>query len=197
MHKPFSEACENNKRPILGALREVFANPGRVLEIGSGTGQHAVFFAAELPHIAWQPSDREANLPGIGLWAEAFPGTNLAAAVALDVDADTWPAGPWQGVFSANTAHILAWPQVARMVHKVGELLTVGGHFALYGPFNYQGEYTSEGNRNFDRYLQQSDPKQGIRNVEELHTLAHTAGLTLASDYAMPANNRLLVWVKT
>ena len=141
--KPFAESCEQNRQPILQVLQIVFARTMKVLEIGSGTGQHAVYFAAALPHLFWQTSDRAENHPGINLWIEEAALPNVGRPVDLDV-AGSWPGQDYDGVFSANTAHIMSWPEVELFFDGVGRVLQSRGQFALYGPFNYGGRYTSE-----------------------------------------------------
>ena len=185
--KPFSEASERNRAPILAVLKRVFKDRKRVLEIGSGTGQHAAYFAAELPHLIWQASDVAEHLAGIREWI-ADP-----APIELDVD-KPWPAIKADAVYSANTCHIMSWAQVQRMFEGVGRLLPPRGVFALYGPFNYHGRHTSESNARFDAMLRARDPGSGIRDFEAIDSLAVLAGLALEEDNAMPANNRLLVW---
>jgi SAM-dependent methyltransferase len=184
--KPFSEACERNRDPILAVLRRVFADCRRVLEIGSGTGQHAAYFSSALPHLVWQASDVAANLPGIREWV-ADP-----APLELDIDGP-FPALHADAAFSANTCHIMSWPQVQRLFAGVGAMLPLGGVFALYGPFNYGGKHTSESNARFDAMLRHRDPASGLRDAEAVVALAARQGLALAEDNAMPANNRLLV----
>jgi SAM-dependent methyltransferase len=185
--KPYSEACERNREPILAILKRVFADRKRVLEIGSGTGQHAAYFAPELPHLVWQASDVAENLPGIREWMSD------PAPIELDVDKD-WPEVSADAVYSANTCHIMSWPQVERMFAGVGRVLPPGGVFALYGPFNYHGKHTSESNARFDAMLRRNDPASGLRDFDEVSSLAEAAHLRLEEDSAMPANNRLLVW---
>ena len=183
--KPFSEASERNRGPILAILRRVFNDRKRVLEIGSGTGQHAAYFSAELPHLVWQASDVAEHLPGIRQWV------SNPAPIELDVD-KPWPEVQADAVFSANTCHIMSWPQVERMFEGIGSLQPEV--LALYGPFNYDGRHTSESNARFDAMLRARDPLSGIRDFEKVNALAQAAGLALAEDNAMPANNRLLVW---
>jgi len=183
--KPFSEAAERNRAPILAILKRVFRDRKRVLEIGSGTGQHAAYFAPELPHLVWQASDVAENLPEIREWV------STPAPLELDVDKD-WPELEVDAVFSANTCHILSWPQVERMFEMIGQIESLKT-FCLYGPFNYEGRYTSESNARFDAMLRRNDPASGLRDFEKIVTLARTAGLILQEDNAMPANNRLLV----
>jgi hypothetical protein len=186
--KPFSQASERNRGPILAILKRVFKDRTHVLEIGSGTGQHAAYFAAALPHLVWQASDVAENLPGIREWISTPP------PLELDVD-KKWPALDVDAVFTANTCHIMSWPQVERMFAGIGKirgLKTVG----LYGPFNYGGKHTSESNQRFDAMLRRNDPASGLRDFEEINRLAAGAGLVLEEDNAMPANNRLLVWRK-
>jgi len=185
--RSFSEASERNREPILAVLRRVFADRRRVLEIGSGTGQHAAYFAPELPHLVWQPSDVAANLPGIREW--------VAAPTPLELDVEQpFPAVDADAVFSANTSHIMSWLQVGKMFAGIGALLPHGGVFALYGPFNYGGRHTSESNARFDAMLRNRDPASGLRDAEAIVALGARHGLALAEDNAMPANNRLLVF---
>lgn len=192
--RPFSQACENNKAPILAVLREAFADVGDVLEIGSGTGQHAAHFAAAMPWLVWRPSDRGHYLPGIRAWCAHAGLPNLREPVELDVVQAHWPLSVVDAVFAANTAHIMSWPQVESFVAGVGRILQPGGIFCLYGPFNYGGRYTSASNAEFDALLRRRDPESGLRGVEAIHRLAAAAGLAPQADHAMPANNRLLVW---
>lgn len=194
MEKPFSQACENNKAPILAILREAFAASALVLEIGSGTGQHAVHFAAHLPWLIWQPSDRAEHMPGIRLWRDGAALSNLRVPLVLDVEQVEWPDCAADAVFSANTSHIMSWPQVERCFAGVARLLPVGGVFCLYGPFKYGGQYTSDSNAQFDAWLRQRDPASGLRDSEAIQGLAAAVGLAGVADHAMPANNRLLVW---
>lgn len=195
--KPFAESSEQNKTAILPVLRDVFADTRRVLEIGSGTGQHAVFFAGELPQLQWYASDVADNLPGITLWLGEYAGDNLHGPFALDVTQPDWPISQVDGVFSANTAHIMHWHMVQAMFAGVGRLLSEGGCFCLYGPFNYHGEYTSDSNARFDDWLKARDPGSGIRDIDDLSSLARASGLQLLQDHPMPVNNRTLVWQKS
>jgi SAM-dependent methyltransferase len=194
--KPFSEASERNRDPILVVLRQWFMGPGAVLEIGSGTGQHAVHFAGHMKHLEWQPTDREENLPGIRMWTEEAKLANLNAPRALDVRDDRWIDGQVRYVFTANTAHIMSWPEVEAMFAGIGRVLRPGGIFCLYGPVNRDGQFTSESNRAFDASLKERDPSMGIRDDRALKALGEEAGLVFAGDHSMPAKNRLLVWTK-
>jgi cyclopropane fatty-acyl-phospholipid synthase-like methyltransferase len=194
-HKPYSPACDENKAPILSVLRPLLADRQRVLEIGSGTGQHAVHFAAAMPHLCWQCSDVEAHLPGIQAWLGEAALANLPAAIPLDVDSD-WPERRFDAAYSANTAHILSLRQVERMFIGVGHLLPAGAPFALYGPFSDDGRHTSASNAQFDRYLRQHDPLSGVRDLSDLRRFADAAGLVLEDDRPMPVNNRTLIWRK-
>jgi cyclopropane fatty-acyl-phospholipid synthase-like methyltransferase len=191
--KPFSEACEQNKIPILNELVRLFADVKRVLEIGSGTGQHAVFFAQAMPHLYWQTSDRPNNHAGIRAWLEESALPNTGWPIDLDVTG-AWPRQSYDGVFSANTTHIMSWPEVQGLFRGVGRVLRSGGCFVVYGPFNFGGAYTSESNQRFDQWLRQRDPQSGIRNFEDLDGLAVKQGLWFQEDIQMPVNNRLLVW---
>lgn len=195
--KPYADACDRNREPILHVLQERFVAPGSVLEIGSGTGQHAVYFAQHLPHLEWIASDRKENLPGIEAWMREYPSTNLRGPLELDVTDASWPVQEVSYVFSANTAHIMHWPMVEKMFEGVGRILIGGGVFCLYGPFNRDGEFTSESNRAFDAALKTRDPGMGIRDDSALKDLALRHGLSFLAQHAMPANNRILVWTKS
>ncbi|HCK79935.1 MAG TPA: DUF938 domain-containing protein [Candidatus Competibacter sp.] len=194
--KPYSEACEQNKGPILDVLRRYFTLPGFILEIGGGTGQHAVHFARALPHLDWQTTDLAGALAGIQLWFDEAGLPNLRPPLALNVRQEVWPVTRADGVFSANTAHIMSWKGVECLFRGVGWLLATGGVFCLYGPFNYGGQYTSPSNAQFDRWLRARDPESGVRDFDDLDRLAETEGLRLLADCPMPVNNRTLVWVR-
>lgn len=192
--KPFSESCVQNRDPILAILRPLFADRRHVLEIGSGTGQHAVYFAADLPHLVWQTADVPQHHPGIQAWLEEAAVPNVLPPLALDVNDTAWRSGRYDAVFSANTLHIMGWPEVERFFAGVGAVLEAGGILAVYGPFNYGGRYTSESNARFDAWLKARDPASGVRDFEAVDALARSQGLVLQQDIAMPANNRTLVW---
>jgi len=193
--KPFSEACERNREPILAELKRIFADRKRALEIGSGTGQHATYFAAALPHLVWQPSDVAEHLPGIRQWVTEAGAANLRMPLELDVER-AWPDTAADAVFSANTCHIMSWPQVERMFGGIGRLLPAGGVFALYGPFNYGGRHSAESNARFDAMLRERDPQSGVRDAEAIAAIAQREYLARQEDIAMPANNRLLIFRK-
>lgn len=191
---PFSEACERNKDPILQILRTAFAGCTRVLEIGSGTGQHAVHFARNLPHLEWQPSDLPDSQPGLIARIEQEGPPNLRMPLELDVRQRPWPIAPVDAIFTANTLHIMDWDSVRQFFLGVGEALLDGGVLCIYGPFRYGGQYTSASNATFDQYLRSRDPLSGIRDFEAVDRLAGAQGLVLLADHAMPANNQALVW---
>ena len=191
--KPFSQACENNREPILAILRDAFADRSHVLEIGSGTGQHAVHFAAALPHLTWHTSDLAEHHAGIRLWLAEARLANVTGPVELDVRREPWPVpAGLDAVFTANTLHIMAIEGVEALFAGLGRHLPAGGCACIYGPFNYGGRYTSDSNARFDDWLHARDPASGIRDFEAVTALAAAAGLVLAADHAMPANNRLL-----
>ena len=194
---PFSQACDNNREPILAVLRDAFASRRHVLEIGSGTGQHSVYFAPQLPQLVWQTSELPEHHAGIRAWHAAHPAPNLRAPLSLDLRDAAWPAtadGTIDAVFTANTLHIVSWPLVQRFFELVGSHLPAGGVLAVYGPFNYGGQFTSDSNRAFDAWLRQRDAASGIRHIEDITALAAQHGLQLLHDHAMPANNRTLVF---
>lgn len=194
IQKPFSQACENNKAPILNVLRQVFAEPVDILEIGSGTGQHAVYLGAHLPHLNWQPSDRKQYLGGCNLWIKEAGLANVREPVELDVLHTPWPVSICGGAFAANTAHIMHWPAVEAMFTGISKMLARNGRFCLYGPFKYGGQHTSESNACFDEDLRCRDAGMGIRDLDDLCRLAKDNQLELEADHPMPANNRTLAW---
>lgn len=195
--KPFSQACENNKGPILAVLREVFTRPVTVWEIGSGTGQHACFFAEQLTHLTWQPTDRAENLAGIQLWLDEAKLPNLKPPVALNVNEKVWPCAMIDALFSANTLHIMSEAEIEILFRRLGDLLNPNAWVCIYGPFNYAGQFTSESNAHFEQWLKSQNPLSGIRDFEWICQLAQAIGLNLLADHAMPANNRLLVLQKS
>lgn len=210
--KPFADACERNREPILSVLREGFADRRHVLEVGSGTGQHAVHFAATMPWLVWQCTDRREHLAGIRAWLDEAALSNTPPPLALDVT-DNWttalalapphsaelPAtrtdtAAFDAAFSANTLHIMGWPEVEAFFAGLDGALGDDATVVVYGPFNDDGDYTSDSNREFDGWLRARDPRSGIRDVEAVDALARDIGLRLDDDVAMPANNRCLVW---
>lgn len=195
MTKPFSQACENNKAPILAVLEAVFSKATRVLEIGSGTGQHAVHFAAGLPHLHWQTSDVPAHHEGINAWLNDAALPNLLPPVALQVGKDVFPASGYDAVYSANTAHIMFADEVALMMAGIAELLPAGGMFCQYGPFIYQGRFSSASNQAFHQSLLQRG-LGGYKSIEDLQRWAGPS-LVLGDIFDMPANNLCLIWTKS
>lgn len=190
----FSEACERNKAPILAELRSALARATRVLEIGSGTGQHAVHFARGLPHLAWQPTDVPAQLAALAERVRREGTPNLLAPLALDVRDDAWPAGPFDAIFTANTLHILSWPDVEQLFRGIGRALGPGSVLCVYGPFRYRGAFTSDSNARFDAELRARNPASGIRDFEAVAALASAVRLSRVSDQSLPANNQFLVF---
>lgn len=193
MEKPDAPSCLRNREPILGVLRDHFTDRRNVLEIGSGTGQHAIYFAAALRHLNWQTSEQRENLPGIRAWLDEVALPNTPPPLELNV-MGSWPTQRFDAVFSANTLHIMSWPEVERIFECLPGVMTAGARLVVYGPFNYGGRFTSESNAAFDAWLKQSGTHQGIRDFEAVDALAGKAGLKLIEDRAMPSNNRCLVW---
>lgn len=193
---PNAPATERNRDSILDVLRNEFEHAQSVLEIGSGTGQHAVFFARELAWLNWQTSDREQNHDGINAWLSDASLANVSRPLSLDVEVVDEIPGDYDAVFSANTAHIMNFDAVKCMFTIVGSCLQAKGCFCLYGPFKVDGDFTSESNEAFDGSLKSQDPRMGIRDLESLHELAGVNGLAHDKSYAMPANNMLIVWRK-
>ncbi|WJG08382.1 DUF938 domain-containing protein [Aliiglaciecola sp. LCG003] len=189
----FSQACENNKAPILQQLKSRLANSKAVLEIGSGTGQHAAYFAKGLPHVIWQPTDVEDNHPSIEAWVKAAGCPNVAPPMPFFIGLHPWSFENIDAVFSANTAHIMQANEVQLMMELIGQQLPDGGIFCQYGPFCVAGEFTSASNADFDQSLRQRG-LGGIRDIDEL--ISWAPQLQLCETISMPANNLLLVWSK-
>lgn len=195
-HKPYSDACERNREPILAVLREVFVDATHALEIGSGTGQHAVYFARHLPHLTWQTSDLPENHAGINAWIDDAGCANVRRPLMLDVCDAAWPVTGVDALYTANTLHIMSWASVQAAFQGAGRLLPAGGTLVAYGPFNYNGAFTSDSNARFDASLRARGVGSALRDFEAVDALAAAAGFTLLRDVAMPANNRTLVWRK-
>jgi len=193
MEKPNAPATEKNRDPILAVLREVFADRRHVLEIGSGTGQHAIHFCAQLPHLVWQTADRPEYLPGIRAWLDEAALPNVLPPVEFDV-LGPWPGGRYDAIYSANTLHIMSWPAVEALFAGLPDVLRPGGLLFIYGPFMVDGRHTSDSNARFDQLLREAAPHQGVRDVAELNALAQDVGLVLIEQRAMPSNNRCLIW---
>jgi len=191
---PQSDPCERNKGPILEVLREEFAHCKHVLEIGSGTGQHAVHFATAMPWLVWQPSEVPEAMPGLRKRIFNEGPKNLRAPVEIDVAASPWDVRKVDAVFSANTLHIMHWPQVEAFFAGLPAVVKPGAVLAIYGPFRYDGGYTSGSNESFDAMLHSRDPESGLRDFRDVDALARAAGFTFRADHAMPANNQTLVW---
>ena len=196
MNMPFSQPCENNRGPILKVIKPLLADKHRVLEIGSGTGQHAAWFAQHMPHLIWQTSDVLENHWGIKQWIASNPSDNLPVPLELNIFQDNLPAADYDAIFTANTAHIMPWEGVERMFDCLAMQLPTQGIFCLYGPMGYNGLIAPESNIQFDQFLRQQSSHRGIRQFEAINTLAISAGLELLEDFALPANNRLIAWQK-
>jgi hypothetical protein len=190
--KPFSQACENNKNPIFSILVPHLKEFSHVVEIGSGTAQHACFFTEQLPHLTWQTTDQGEYFPLLQELIAKAGSPCLPAPLQLDVSQPVWPISECECVFTANTLHIMPWACVEKLFAGIAQVLQSGGHFYIYGPFNYNGQYTSASNENFDQYIKANNPLSGIRDFGKVTELAQLAGLELLVDHAMPANNRLL-----
>jgi SAM-dependent methyltransferase len=182
-------------RTILAVLKEIFSDRKQVLEIASGTGQHAVYFARALPHLVWQPSELAQNLAGIQAWLDEAQLPNVLTPLAIDVNDVHWPVEAVDSVFNANTVHIISWPEVERLFAHIAHVIAPGGCVSFYGPYNYNGNFTSASNARFDAWLKSRDPSSGVRDFETVNRLAACHGLELLRDIEMPSNNRMLVWL--
>jgi cyclopropane fatty-acyl-phospholipid synthase-like methyltransferase len=196
MSLPHAPACDRNSAPILAELRELLVDSQNVLEIGSGTGQHAIYFARALSHLTWHTSDLPNSHAGIKAWLQQACLRNVSPPLHLDVSTDEWPEVQADAVFTANSLHIMSWSAVQQLIRLCGENLPTRGRLIVYGPFNYQGSYSSDSNAQFDLWLKERNPVSAIRHFEEVNSLAEEVGLQLHADTAMPANNRLICWQK-
>lgn len=196
MNKPYSESCDQNKDPILSVISPLFSSLSRVLEIGSGTGQHAVYFAEKMPKLSWYTSDCLPYLDGINAWLASSALPNVMPPFELDVTNSQWPELTIDAVFTANSVHIMHQQDVVNLINGVGKLLKQNGSLVIYGPFNYNDSYTSESNARFDQWLKDRDALSGIKHFEDIESLAIDNGMKLVTDYEMPANNRILHFIK-
>jgi len=194
--KPNAPSALRNQNAILEVISDEFQDCKAVLEIGSGTGQHAIFFASQMSWLNWQTSDLVANHHGINAWLEDADLDNVMAPLVLDVEEPLQTDDKFDAVFSANTAHIMSIVAVESMFSTAGRCLIGGGRFCLYGPFSQNGKFTSDSNREFDANLRSQDPAMGVRDLEILDGFAETSGLHRTSLYAMPANNMISIWSK-
>lgn len=194
-NKPFAAAAEQNREDILPIIKKTFKHANCVLEIGSGTGQHAAYFAKHLPHLTWQASDVSSMLDGIQLWIDEANLPNLPKPISLDVNKE-WPKKKYDAAYAANIAHIMHWQDLETLFKGLSDTLSRGGIFCLYGPFNIDSDYTSESNQRFDHWLKQKDPESGLRDRGELNNIALKNGLHPDSCWDMPANNKILSWKK-
>jgi len=196
MNKPYAESCDQNKASILAVISPVFSSLTNVLEIGSGTGQHAIYFAENMPNLKWHTSDCTSYLEGINSWLAEANLENVLPPFELDVTTSQWPTLEIDAIFTANSIHIMSQPDVVNFMTGVGKLLRKQGELMIYGPFNYEGDYSSASNESFDQWLKSRDPLSGIKHFEEMVSLANDNAMQLVSDYEMPANNRILHFIK-
>jgi SAM-dependent methyltransferase len=196
----FSKACERNKGPILAVLERWLPRPARVLEVGAGSGQHAVHFTQRLARLVWHPTELEPNLPALqerisaegGL--QPAEGSALGEARVLDVSRGPWPEGPFDAVFSANTTHIMPKASVPDLLAGAARVLRAGGLLLLYGPFSEGGEHTAASNEAFDTQLRTISPQMGVRDADWISALAADQHFEPVADVVMPANNRTLIY---
>lgn len=194
LEKPFAPACERNRDPILEVLRSAFDGCRRVLEIGSGTGQHAVHFARAMPQLQWQCSEQEHRLAGLQLWLDEAALANTPPPLALDVSSDRWPVVGFDAAFSANTLHIMSWAGVEALFAGLDGVLEPAATVVIYGPFTRSGSYHSPSDAQFDAQLRSESATMGLRDVEAVDALAAGIGLRLVEAIPMPANNLSLHW---
>lgn len=196
MNKPFSQACENNKLAILQVISNYFKAGDRILEVGSGTAQHAIYFCQLLPEISWIPCEILANMSTLAAAMSGDKPANLMPAKVLDVTQQEWPVMDLDGLFSANCLHIMPEILSADFFRGAGEVLKPGAILCVYGPFKYDGDFTSDSNAHFDLWLKDRDALSGIRDFEKINQLAKDYDFALIEDRDMPANNQCLIWRK-
>jgi len=195
--KQFAPSCDINKEPILRVLQEVLPPCGVVLEIGSGTGQHAVHFATHLPQHIWQPTELCGNFPSIRAWARERQLPNLRSPLELNLIADTdWPVTSAHAVVCINTIHIVAWRGVVKLFMGAAKILEPGGVLYVYGVCRYATRPLEPSNQAFDELLRARDPEAGVRDFEAIDQLAKDNGFSLLCDRSMPGNNRSIAWIK-
>ncbi|MDX5152518.1 MAG: DUF938 domain-containing protein [Acidiferrobacterales bacterium] len=200
MEKPFAPSAERNREPLRDILKNVLTGSGLLLEIGSGTGQHAAYMAKDFPAYQWQPTDLPEKLDSINDWAADSGADNILPALALDLATDPnsadWPVKEADAIVCINTIHIVAWPLVVNLFRGVGKVIKRGGVMFVYGPYEYSDQPLEPSNLEFDEWLKLRDPNSGIRKFDDVNRLAEEAGLMLEMDQAMPANNRSIWWRK-
>ena len=190
----FSQASENNKHVILTHLSELLAGVNELLEIGSGSGQHAIFLAENLPNLNWQTSELGEGISALKENIRQYGPNNVLSPVLLDVCEHPWPVARTSAVYTANTLHIMPWSSVVHLFKGIDDILLQQGLLCIYGPFKYKGEFTTHSNADFDQWLKGNNPLSGIRDFEAVNELALARGLSLTHDYSMPANNQLLIF---
>ena len=193
---PDAPATLRNSDAILSVLRHELAECRELLEIGSGTGQHAVHFSARLRDIHWQTSDLPENHDGIRAHIANSGLSNVKAPLTLDVRSASLGSPSYDVVFTANTMHIMSFAAIEQMIPFVVACLYDGGLFIAYGPFRQGGRFNTQSNADFDASLRARDPDMGIRELEKIDGLAEHCGMRRVRTYAMPANNLLLIWQK-
>jgi len=193
--KRHAAAAERNREPILSALREILGEAARVLEVGSGTGQHAAFFTERMPGWTWQPTDPEpASLGSIEAYRREAAAANFLPPVKLDASGASFPGASYDAVFSANVIHIAPWSVALGILEGAASVLAGSGVLVLYGPFRFSGTFTAESNAAFDARLRGEDPSWGVRDVDDLTLEAMARGFERPRAMPMPVNNHLLVF---
>jgi len=188
-------AVARNREPILAVLRDVLSTPGTVLEIASGSGEHAVYFASVFPHLVWQPTDPDAQArASIAAHAAQVRLPNLLVPLELDAAAAVWPVARADAVVSINMIHIAPWSATEGLMAGAARLLPAGGPLYLYGPYREHGQHTAPSNAAFDESLKARDPAWGVRDLDEVTALAAHHGLALERTVPMPANNLSVIF---
>ena len=191
----FSQSCERNQKPILEVLSPWFSSYSQVLEIGSYSGQHAIYFCQQKANLKWQPTDTAEHIEGLTENIANAKQHNCLLPFVLDVTKKQhWPEKEFDMVFTANSLHIMSWRNVEALLKSVKKVCRKDGIFAVYGPFKYNGEYTSPSNAEFQKWLTSRSIYSGIRDFEAVEQILELEGFKLIHDHKMPANNQLIVW---
>ena len=192
----FSDACERNKIPILKVLNEEL-DSGTVLEIGSGTGQHSVFFSKEIPSIKWYPSDTISNFESLNAFVTNYQNNNLQTPFVIDITQDQWIDFKVDYVFTSNTFHIINNALLTYFFYQCSKVMKSNGKLIIYGPFKFDNQFNSPSNQTFDELLKESDSFSGLKNFEEIVSIALKFDFKFSKKYEMPANNNILVFKKS
>ncbi len=194
--KPYAISCDRNSAPILEVLKEYLKDYKKLVEMGAGTGQHAIYMAPHFPELEWYLLDQKDRHEGIKTWLHDFPRANVKGPIEYSIGENDWPISDCDVVFTSNTLHIVSWEKDLQFFDDLTNALSSGGLFMAYGAFNYNGDFSSESNKKFEEWLKERDPASGIKDFEKVKAELEKRDFELVKDHEMPSNNRLLVFKK-